>query len=351
MRKHSTHSKKRAQAGSKQRSKKRTAAATRARTVGDVGEFGLIARIQQRVARAGLGVGGAVRLGIGDDAALVRPRPGFEVAVSADTLVEGVHFRREAMSARLVGQRALAVNLSDLAAMGARPVGFTWALQAPASLELRWLEGVVAGLLDEAVAHQAPLIGGNVARARETALAITVLGEVECGRALRRDGLRAGDRLFVSGPLGGAALALARSERAGARLRHRPMARIWMGRTLLKLGRCSACIDVSDGLVADLGHMLEASGVAARVDPAAIPRARGLARGARALGLDPDRLALAGGEDYELLFGWRPGPGRGQNPSVETLRRRLKGPISEIGVVVGAGHGHGLPAFEGHRHF
>jgi thiamine-monophosphate kinase len=333
------------------RSPKRGASAGRAKTIGDLGEFGLISRIQRRVERAGLPAGRALQLGIGDDAALLRPSPGFDLAVSADSVVEDVHFRRSAVSARLIGQRALAVNLSDLAAMGARPFGFTLALQAPASLELRWLDGVVAGLLDEAVAHAAPLVGGNVTRGRDTALAITVLGEVERGRALRRDGLRRGDRLFVSGPLGAAALAVARSERAGARLRHRPAARVELGRRLVGLRRCSACIDLSDGLVADLGHMLEASGVAARIDPAAIPRAPGLARGARALGLDPDRLALAGGEDYELLFGWRPGPKRAQNPSLAALRRRLRAPIAEIGVVVAAGEGRGLPGFEGHRHF
>lgn len=329
----------------------KSAAAGGGKTIGDIGEFGLISRIRRRVERAGLAAGAGVRLGIGDDAALLRPSPGFEIAVSADTVVEGVHFRRETMSARLVGQRALAVNLSDLAAMGARPLGFTLALQAPVSLDLRWLDGVVAGLLDEAAAHAAPLVGGNVTRGRDTALAISVLGEVERGRALRRDGLRKGDRLFVTGPLGGAALALARSQQGGTQLRHRPLARVEMGRRLVAMGRCSACIDLSDGLVGDLGHMLEASGVDARIDPAAIPRARGLARGARALGLDPERLALAGGEDYELLFGWRPGSKRAQNPTLATLRRRLQAPVAEIGLVVGAGEGQGLPAFEGHRHF
>lgn len=326
------------------RSRRRSA---RGPTLADVGEFGLIDRIRRKAARVSHP---AVRLGIGDDAALVRPARGFELAVSADTVVGGVHFRPGRMSPRLVGRRALTVNLSDLAAMGARPLGFTLALQAPASLELRWLDGVIDGLMDEAAAHGAQLVGGNVARGRDVALAITVLGEVEIGRALRRDGLRAGDRLFVTGPLGGAALALARSERRHTQLRHRPVARVSIGRRLVALRRCSACIDLSDGLASDLRHVLDASGVAARIEPAAIPRARGLATGARALGLDPDRLALAGGEDYELLFGWRPGRGRGENPPAEALARRLGGPVAEIGVAVPAGQGSGLPAWSGHRH-
>lgn len=326
-------------------SKRRTAPSS---TVGDIGEFALIERIERRAAPVS---GRAVRLGIGDDAALLRPARGFDLAVSADSLVEDVHFRRSQMTARAIGRRALAVNLSDLAAMGARPLGFTLALQVPPSLEVRWLDGVVAGLLDEARTHASPLVGGNVARGHETALAITVLGEIERDRALRRDGLRAGDRLFVTGALGAAALALARSEQTGAALRHRVVPRLEAARRLVSLGRCSACIDLSDGLVSDLGHLLEASGVGARIDASAIPRVRGLAAGARRLGLDPDGLALAGGEDYELLFGIRPGRGRGQNPSSAVLSRRLGLPVAEIGTAEAVRGLRGLPAFEGHRHF
>ena len=328
--------------------KQRRTASARARTLDDVGEFALIERIERKARRSS---GTAVALGIGDDAALLRTTRGFDLAVSADSLVEDVHFDRSQMSARDTGRRALAVNLSDLAAMGARPIGFTLALQAPATLELRWLDGMVTGLLDEARAHAAPLVGGNLARGLETALAITVLGEVERGRALRRDGLRPGDRLFVTGALGGAALALARAQQTGAPLRHRVTPRLEAGRRLVSLGRCSACIDLSDGLVADLGHVLDASGVGAQIEASSVPRARGLAAGARRLSLDPDRLALAGGEDYELLFGLRPGRNRSENPSEAVLGRRLRTSVTEIGVVTAARGIHGLPQLAGYQHF
>ncbi len=316
------------------------------RTLEDLGEFGLIDRIERRARRL---TGRRVRLGIGDDAALLRPAPGFELTVTADTAVEGVHFRFETASARSIGRRALVANLSDLAAMGARPIGFTCALQAPASLPLARVDALIDGLLSEAEMHGAPLVGGNVTRARETSLAITAIGEVEQGRALLRSGLRAGDRLYVTGRLGAAALAVARAEARGGRIRHLARPRLEAGRSLLRWGRCSACIDVSDGLAADLGHMLEASGVGADVDAARVPRARGLGAGARSLGLDPEALAFAGGEDYELVFGLR--PGRGPWPSAAALARRLGTAAAEFGVVTSRRGLRGLPDLGGHTHF
>ncbi len=153
------------------------------RTLADLGEFGLIDRIQ-RLARSGPRA--QVVLGIGDDAAMLRPRPGEDLVVSSDSLVEDVHFRWSTQAATSVGQRALLVNLSDLAAMGARPLGFTLALAAPAELELSRLDGVIRGLQKAALRHACPLVGGNLTRASETSLAITVLGAVKSGRALRR---------------------------------------------------------------------------------------------------------------------------------------------------------------------
>jgi thiamine-monophosphate kinase len=316
------------------------------RTLADIGEFGLIRRIERRA--RGLD-GRRVRLGIGDDAAVLRPAKGFDVVVTTDTFVEDVHFRFSTESALRIGRRALVANLSDLAAMGARPIGFTCALQAPASLPLTTADGLFRGMLGEARRHDVPLVGGNVSKASEVSLSITALGEVEQGRALTRAGLRPGDRLFVTGVLGAAALAFARAEHRGEQMTHRPRPRIEAGRALVRSRRCSACIDLSDGLASDLRHMLEASGVGAEIDAGAVPRARGLAAGADALGLDPDGLCCAGGEDYELLFGLR--PGRGGLPSPAALGRRLGAVVTEIGRVTSRRGLHGLPALSGHTHF
>ena len=168
--------------------------------LGDLGEFGLIARIERAAAK--LPRSRAVVLAIGDDAAVLRPRSGEDLVVTTDSLVENVHFRWRTQSARTVGRRALAVNLSDLAAMGARPLGFTIALVAPPELAVRSLDGLVAGLLHEARQHACPLVGGNVSRGGETSLGVTAIGAVKRGRALSRRGARAGDRILVTGALG-----------------------------------------------------------------------------------------------------------------------------------------------------
>ncbi len=147
----------------------------------DLGEFGLIDRIARAAARRG-GSGTAVALGIGDDAALLRLRAGEELAVSTDACFEGVHFRLANESARTIGRRALVANLSDLAAMGARPLGCVLALAAPSGLSVRTADALVAGLLDEAVRYACPLVGGNLSRARELSLTLTVLGAVARGQ-------------------------------------------------------------------------------------------------------------------------------------------------------------------------
>jgi len=310
----------------------------------DLGEFGLIERIERAVGR--LPVPRSVVIGIGDDAAVLRPRVGEDVVVSTDAAVEGVHFDFSNQSARNVGRRALVANLSDLAAMGARPLGFTLALAAPAALELRRVDGLIAGLLVEAAEHGCPLVGGNVSAARETSLTLTVVGAVSRGRVLRRDGARAGDRLCVTGTLGGAALAVARAARAGARIRQLPVPRLRAGRALAGISAVAACIDVSDGLLADAQHLLAARGLEAEIDPAAVPRPPRFDAACRRLGLAPDALALGGGEDYELLFA-----ARGAAPSVASLSRRLGVAVSEIGSVVPAGASTRAAVRPGWRHF
>jgi len=187
--------------------------------LGQLGEFGLIARIE-RLARRSQGT--RVVLGIGDDAALLRARAGEHWALTTDAFVEGVHFRFGREPALALGRRALVANLSDLAAMGARPAAFTLALAAPPSLDARRALDLARGALREGAAHGCPLVGGNVTRARETSLTIAALGVVAPGRALLRSAARAGDRLLVTGTLGGAALDRLGAERRGGRRRQRP---------------------------------------------------------------------------------------------------------------------------------
>lgn len=290
----------------------------------DLGEFGLIARIALAATRAGVAGSRDIVLGIGDDAAILRPRAGEDVAVTTDALVEGAHFRFATQDARTLGRRALLVSLSDLSAMGARPLGCTIALAAPPSLPARRALGILRGAIEVARAAACPLIGGNLARARETSITVTALGAVRRGRALRRDAARAGDRLLVTGTLGGAALAVARARR-GARVRALPQLRLGAGRALAALPGRGACIDVSDGLLADLGHVLDASGVGARLDLAALPVPRGFPSACARQRRSPLALALTGGEDYELLFTLRGGP------PVPRLARRLGVRVTEIG--------------------
>lgn len=319
----------------------------------DAGEFGAIARIARRAA-AGRASRGAVRLGIGDDAAVLRLRHGEDLVASVDASVEDVHFRRARTGAELVGRRALVAAASDLAAMGARPVAFLFALGAPPALPLRWLDACVAGMVAEARALALPLAGGNVTRGRKVSLTITVLGAVRRDHALRRDRARAGDRLFVTGALGAAALDLVRSERLGRPRRHRPAARIEAGLRLARIPAVGACIDVSDGLVADLAHVLHASRVDVELDRARLPVPRGFAASCRRLGLDPLDVAATGGEDFELLFTLRPG-----GLSEAALARRLGVPVREIGRIVArrrgslarAGRRHPASRAGGFRHF
>jgi thiamine-monophosphate kinase len=288
----------------------------------DIGEFGLIARIEGLAQRAFAGaVTSGVVLGIGDDAALLRARAGEDVVVTTDALVEGVHFDLSQETARVAGRRALAANLSDIAAMGARPLGFVMALAAPPATPVAAVLGMERGMLDLAQRFQCPLVGGNIARASEISVAITVVGAVRRGRALLRSGARAGDRVFVTGTLGGAAL-----ERAQGRVRRAAEPRVAAGRALLGVRGVGGCIDVSDGLVADLGHVCRASGVRARIAPERIPVPRGFAAACARAGRDPLRLALAGGEDYELLF-----TARGPAARAGALARRLGVAVTEIG--------------------
>ena len=251
-------------------------------------------------------VPGRATLGIGDDCALLTPAPGMQTAISSDMLVEGRHFFA-GEHARRLGHKSLAVNLSDLAAMGARPVAFTLALALPAA-DRDWLEGFSSGLFALADAHGCELIGGDTTKGPLN-ICITVFGEVAPSRALRRSAARAGDDIWVSGTLGDARLALAgrlgelelapeAQAAAGARL-YTPTPRVALGMLLAGRGLAHAAIDISDGLVGDLGHILEKSHVGATLNADALPAGPVLASQPVAL---RRAFTAAGGDDYEICF-------------------------------------------------
>jgi thiamine-monophosphate kinase len=302
-----------------------------------MGEFELIDRFFRRDRPHSA----RVPLGIGDDCALLAPAPGMQLAVSSDLLIEGRHFLSTVDPERL-GHKALAVNLSDLAACGAKPLAFTLALALPAA-EASWLEPFSRGLLALADQHGCELAGGDTTRG-PLAICITVFGEVPAGQALRRDGARAGDDVWASGTLGDARLALevfrggsslpaALFEQARARM-ETPQPRVALGLALR--GIATAAVDVSDGLLGDLGHVLRASGVGATIDAAAALPLLGVRASAK-----PDELpsedvqleyVLAGGDDYELAF---TAP-TAQREAVLAAAQTARTPVTRIGRIEAA---------------
>jgi thiamine-monophosphate kinase len=248
----------------------------------------------------GVSSGPEVPLGPGDDAALVSVSG--PLAVTTDAVIEDVHFRRAWATPGQIGHKALAVNLSDLAAMGARPVAFTCALGLPGDVDDAFLHELARGMGRVASRHGAVLAGGNFSRARELSVTITALGR---GGGLRRDGARVGDRLFVAGTLGEAAAELAglvagRLPARGAGTLHEPVPQVEAGLVAARLARCG--IDVSDGLAQDAGHVAAASGVRVLIDFARVPRSARFE--ALTAGMDAATRAgfvVAGGEDYALV--------------------------------------------------
>jgi thiamine-monophosphate kinase len=332
------------------------------------GELALLTEIRARAAcAAGGGRRGGLRLGIGDDCALVAPRRGEELAVTTDLSIAGRHFRLDWHQPEAVGHRALARGLSDLAAMGARPVAAFLSLGLPPSLTVAsghrpggfrpgsssriesrtksrtkswtksWIERFFDGFLSLAEAHSTPLAGGDLAESPLVVADIVLVGAVPRGRALLRSGAKPGDLLYVTGALGGAAAGLARlaklaQTRPGSPNPPRipkklevelaphlyPQPRIRQGLWLQWRGLASAALDVSDGLSTDLAHLCQESGVAAEVDAALVPTHP-------TASLDQ---ALHGGEDYELVFA---------APASARLPRSIAGvPVTRIGRIVKA---------------
>jgi thiamine-monophosphate kinase len=275
-------------------------------------------------------------LGIGDDCALLTPTAGTELAISSDMLVEGRHFFAGA-DARMLGHKCVAVNLSDLAAMGARPVAFTLALALPKA-DPDWLAGFSRGLFALADEFDCELIGGDTTKGPLT-ICITIFGELAPGQALRRDAALPGDDVWISGTLGDARLALAgyRGEcrldaasllQAAPRM-HMPTPRVALGRALATAGLAHAALDISDGLAGDLAHILAASQVGATLDADALPAGPVLATQEQAL---RRRFTAAGGDDYELCFTAPPQ----QRAAIIAAAAQCGTPVTRVGAIEAA---------------
>ena len=318
-----------------------------------MGEFDLIDRFFKRPARR-------ADLGVGDDCALLSPRAGHQLALSADMLVEGRHFLSTVDPARL-GHKSLAVNLSDLAACGAEPRAFLLSLALPRA-DQAWLQGFSQGLFALADAHGCELVGGDTTQGPLN-IAITVIGDVPHGQALLRSGACAGDDIYVSGTLGDARLALeafrgqlSLPEPVFARCRERmeqPSPRVALGMALR--GVASAAADISDGLLGDLGHILRQSGVGARLQ---IDACEGLLACRHDVDLPPSwrrTCALSGGDDYELVFTAPPS----RRTEVEQAAQTSQVPVTRIGSITPQpglelldADGHSVPArFASFDHF
>jgi thiamine-monophosphate kinase len=267
----------------------------------------LIERVAQKLrSRSGAGL----RVGIGDDAAVMHPRGGTEWVLTTDAFLENVHFLLRAHPPEAVGYKALARATSDLAAMGARPLYFLLSLALPLSCTGKWLDRFLEGMSEAARSFGLVLAGGDTTKSPLAAINLTVIGEVTTGQAVLRSGARPGNLICVSGTLGEAELGLRLLQRGLHKTRKwerlirkhiHPEPRLALGEWVATSGRATAMIDTSDGLSTDLAHICEASGVGAKVWADRIPKVS-VPSDLQKLGLDPLRLALQGGEDYELLF-------------------------------------------------
>ncbi len=321
----------------------------------DRGEQALLDAIRHLIPKTA-----GVRIGPGDDAAVLTP-PDGPLLLTTDAMIEGVHFRQRWLSPHALGRRAFEVSASDIAAMGGRVVAALLAVAAPSRLPVRTLRALVAGARDGARAAGGALVGGNLAAADALSLTVTVVGAGPT-RPLTRAGGRAGDQLFVTGSLGGAALGVrsllrrstSRSATAAESLWRRPRARLRPGAVLARRRLASAMIDLSDGLLIDAERLCAASGVGAVIDADRLPLPAALRAAPRG---HARALALGGGEDYELLFAVRPS----RVAALRAARGALGCPVTHIGelrpgrgvAVIGAdgmaGAGRGHDHFRAHR--
>uniref|UniRef100_C6E077 Thiamine-monophosphate kinase n=1 Tax=Geobacter sp. (strain M21) TaxID=443144 RepID=C6E077_GEOSM len=296
----------------------------------ELGEFGLIDRIKKNVAASP-----SVLLGIGDDAAALVPAPEYVTLITCDMLLEAVHFDLTLCDPESLGRKSLSVNLSDLAAMGARPRQFLLGIALPKEVPLEFMDRFMSGVLEQAERFGATLVGGDTCASKGgIAISITALGEQRPELVLKRSGARPGDLICLSGTVGDAAaglVALRQGVREGFLVSRQldPTPRVAAGVALAEGGLATAMIDVSDGVLGDLGHIREMSGVGARLELAKLPLSDEYRA---ACGDDPYALALSGGEDYELLFCIDPGK-RGE---VEALFAKLALKFSVVGEITAA---------------
>ncbi|ACH37633.1 thiamin monophosphate kinase [Citrifermentans bemidjiense Bem] len=293
----------------------------------ELGEFGLIDRIKKNVAASP-----SVLLGIGDDAAALVPAPECVTLITCDMLLESVHFDLSFCDPESLGRKSLSVNLSDLAAMGAHPRQFLLGIALGKEVPIEFMDRFMAGVLEQAERFGATLVGGDTCASKGgIAISITALGEQRPELVLKRSGARPGDLICLSGTVGDAAaglVALRQGVREGFLVSRQldPTPRVAAGVALAEGGLATAMIDVSDGVLGDLGHIREMSGVGARLELAKLPLSDEYRA---ACGDDPYALALSGGEDYELLFCIAPGK-RGE---VEALFAKLALRLSVIGEI------------------
>lgn len=335
-------------------------------TVSEIGEHGLIRWIRDAVAT--LQSSPEVLVGIGDDAAVVQPRPNHVDVLTTDIQVEGVHFAWHLSTPGEIGARALHVNLSDLAAMGAEPRYALLSLGLPPTLPGTRLHALLVGFLDAASRARVAVIGGNISQAPVVTLDLTASGVVKRRGVLRRAGARAGDEIYVSGQMGAAAAGLAWLDRqagiatdvpdtlAEAVRRYRtPEARVALGIQVSRNRAASACMDTSDGLADALQQMAAASGVGMRIEQALVPVSPAVTAACALTGTDRWTLALEGGEDYELVFTV---PRRVRRAFLHATGRAGLPPVTRIGVcrkeagvvmIDEAGAEHPMPA--GYEHF
>lgn len=323
------------------------------------GEFGLIGRV-----RAMVGTRPGVVLGIGDDTAVLEVGPGRHLLATSDSLIADVHFRIQPGRAYDIGRKAMAVNLSDIAAMGGRPTFALLSLAITPDLPSNFLHDLLRGLTDEARAYGVAIVGGDTVAARhDFSVHVTLLGEADPGQVVTRGGARPGDGIYVTHHLGASAAGLALLERergagpaaagdpaaalpepvrAAVMQAHlRPVPRLEAGAELAR-GIATAMIDLSDGLAGDLKHLCQQSGVGAVIYLDQLPIAEATRAVAGALGEDPVRWALSGGEDYELLFTSGALPGTGVLPRSGT-------PVTRVGEVLPAEEGITVEVAPGQR--
>ena len=306
--------------------------------ISGIGEFSLIAAIRRRMEGK---YPAEVTHGIGDDCAVLRPQGDVEWVITTDSQVEDVHFRRTWLTPYQIGWRAMAVNLSDIAAMAAQPFAALAALALPATTDAAFFEQLLNGMCDLGLQFNCPLIGGNLAQdpARLT-LTLTVLGSMPRGAAVLRGGARPGDDIWVSGRLGGSAAGLRTflqrlplPEAIGEPLRRRyaqPLPRVIEAAFLRARGRLTAMIDLSDGLAGDLGHICAESRVGAQIIADALPLEAGVREVAATSGDDVLEYALRGGEDFELCCTAMPGT---LSPLVDDFHAQFGIELTRIGSI------------------